>query len=203
MLPVLAIEKGVILKVVVRVPDKIVEQQPTRHLESLLSRTLGNCINKLGDDLNIADFGMRIGVFQVQGKSARLAEILLVQPQKTALAKWNAIVALNSNDARNLGDEGNVRCRKTAPPGDLHAYEFVVGELLPASSSDLYDRTVPSQAAASNRSEPHLEHRPLQASTKPPSIALPRESLSSSVISVTARSASSRNCSTTEFSKGA
>ena len=139
MLPVLAIEKCVILKMVVRVPNKIVEQQPTRHLESLLRRTLGNCINKLGDDLNIANFGMRISVFQIEGKSARLTEILLVQPQKTALAKWNAIVALNSNGARNLGDEGNVRCRKTAPPGDLHAYEFVVGELLPASSSDLYD----------------------------------------------------------------
>ena len=105
MLPVLAIEKGVILKMVVRVPNKIVEQQPTRHLESLLRRTLGNCINKLGDDLNIANFGMRISVFQIEGKSARLTEILLVQPQKTALAKWNAIVALNSNGARNLGDE--------------------------------------------------------------------------------------------------
>ena len=68
MLPVLAIEKGVILKVVVRVPDKIVEQQPTRHLESLLRRTLGNCINKLGDDLNIADFGMRIGVISNRGE---------------------------------------------------------------------------------------------------------------------------------------
>ena len=186
MLPVLAIEKGVILKVVVRVPDKIVEQQPTRHLESLLSRTLGNCINKLGDDLNIANFGMRISVFQIEGKSARLTEILLVQPQKTALAKWNAIVALNSNGARNLGDEGNVRCRKTAPPGDLHAYEFVVGELLPASSSDLYDmrgrqlpiaqsrissidlfRQVPSHLRLRSRERKpqligHLRHRPLR-----------------------------------------
>ena len=109
---------------------------------------------------------MRIGVFQIEGKSARLAEILLVQPQKTALAKWNAIVALNSNGARNLGDEGNVRCRKTAPPGDLHAYEFVVGELLPASSSDLYDmrgRCHPKRQLPIAQSRiGHLRHRPLR-----------------------------------------
>ena len=35
----------------------------------------------------VCDFGMRISVFQIEGKSARLTEILLVQPQKTVLAK--------------------------------------------------------------------------------------------------------------------